>query len=169
MHNDLIKQAKKQDKQAFSTLYDIYLKDLYKIAKAILKRDEDVEDALQETAFICWQKLPQLKNEKFFKTWLIRILINECNTVLKKRQMLPWDAEAEEKGEEDYGYLGVEWELFLNVLDEKHRLVIILHYAQGYKVREIARIMEVGESSVKKYLVQARNKLEEMYEKGELK
>lgn len=57
MHNDLIKLAKKQDKQAFSTLYDIYLKDLYKIAKAILKRDEDVEDALQETAFICWQKL----------------------------------------------------------------------------------------------------------------
>ena len=110
-----------------------------------------------------------MKNEKYFKTWLIRILINECNTVLKKRQMLPWDAEAEEKGEEDYGYLGVEWELFLNVLDEKHRLVIILHYAQGYKVREIARIMEVGESSVKKYLVQARSKLEEMYAKGELK
>ena len=52
---------------------------------------------------------------------------------------------------------------FLNALDEKYRLVVILYYMQGYKVREIAQIMETSESSVKKYLVQARNKVEELY------
>ncbi len=53
--------------------------------------------------------------------------------------------------------------MFLSALDEKHRLVVILYYTQGYKVREIAKIMKTSESSVKKYLVQARNKVEELY------
>lgn len=166
MQNELIKLAQKQDKQAFTTLFELYLKDLYKIAKAILKRDEDVEDALQETALNCWMKIGQLKNERYFKTWLIRILINECNSVLQKRKALFLNEEILEQGKEDYGYLSVEWELFLNNLDEKHRLVIILHYTQGYKVREIAQMMDTSVSSIKKYLVQARDTLEELYKEG---
>ncbi len=163
MYNELIKKAKRKDKQAFSFLFEQNLTDMYKVAKAILKKDEDVEDALQETALICWQKIGQLEKNRYFKTWLIRILINECNTILRKRKMVCEDEKIQERGIEDYGYLSVEWDLFLSVLEEKQRLAVILYYTQGYKVREIARIMETSESSVKKYLVQARNKVEEVY------
>ncbi|MBE5881656.1 MAG: sigma-70 family RNA polymerase sigma factor [Lachnospiraceae bacterium] len=163
MYNELIKRAKRKDKQAFSFLFEQNLPDMYKVAKAILKKDEDVEDALQETALICWQKIGQLEKNRYFKTWMIRILINECNTILRKRKMVCKDEKIQERGTEDYGYLSVEWNLFLNTLEEKQRLVVILYYAQGYKVREIARIMETSESSVKKYLMKARNKVEELY------
>lgn len=163
MYNELIKKAKRKDKQAFSFLFEQNLSDMYKVAKAMLKKDEDVEDALQETALICWQKIGQLEKNRYFKTWMIRILINECNSILRERKKVCEDGRTEDYGEEDYGYLSAEWEMFLNVLDEKYRLVVILYYMQGYKVREIAQIMETSESSVKKYLVQARNKVEELY------
>ena len=163
MYNELIKKAKRKDKQAFSFLFEQNLTDMYKVAKAILKADEDVEDALQETALICWQKIGQLEKNRYFKTWIIRILINECNSILRERKKVCENEKIQEHGIEDYGYLNAEWEMFLSALDEKHRLVVILYYTQGYKVREIAEIMKTSESSVKKYLVQARNKVEELY------
>ncbi len=86
MYNELIKKAKRKDKQAFSFLFEQNLTDMYKVAKAILKTDEDVEDALQETALICWQKIGQLEKNRYFKTWMIRILINECNSILRERK-----------------------------------------------------------------------------------
>ena len=52
MNSELIKKAKRKDKQAFSFLFEQNLTDMYKVAKAILKTDEDVQDALQETALI---------------------------------------------------------------------------------------------------------------------
>lgn len=163
MYNELINKAKRKDKQAFSFLFEQNLTDMYKVAKAILKKDEDVEDALQETALICWQKIGQLEKNRYFKTWMIRILINECNSILRERKTVCEDEKIQEQGTEDYGYLSVEWDLFLSTLEEKQRLVVILYYTQGYKVREIARIMETSESSVKKYLMKARNKVEELY------
>lgn len=51
-------------------------KSMYKVAKAILKNDEDVADALQDTILTCWEKIGTLEKNEFFKTWLIRILIN---------------------------------------------------------------------------------------------
>lgn len=118
MYNELIKKAKRKDKQAFSFLFEQNLTDMYKVAKVMLKKDEDVEDALQETALICWQKIGQLEKNRYFKTWMIRILINECNSILRRRKMVCEDGRTEEYGEVDYGYLNAEWEMFLNALDE---------------------------------------------------
>ena len=80
----LIKKAKQQDKAAFLQLMEQQEKDLYRIAKAILKNDEDVADAMQETAQTCWEKIGTLKKEEYFKTWLTRILINHCNAICIK-------------------------------------------------------------------------------------
>lgn len=57
----LIKKAKKHDKAAFQKLMEQQGPALYKTAKAILKNDEDVADAMQETALTCWEKIDTLK------------------------------------------------------------------------------------------------------------
>ncbi len=49
----LIRKAKKRDKAAFQELMEQQGKAMYKVAKAILKNDEDVADAMQETALVC--------------------------------------------------------------------------------------------------------------------
>ena len=72
----LVQKAKQHDKIAFTVLIEQNTKSMYKVAKAILKNDEDVADALQDTILTCWEKIGTLEKNEFFKTWLIRILIN---------------------------------------------------------------------------------------------
>lgn len=163
----LIKKAKQQDKRAFLQLMEQQEKDLYRIAKAILKNDEDVADAMQETALTCWEKIGTLKKEEYFKTWLTRILINHCNAIYRKRKNLVWEEQTAELLYEETNYANVEWRDFLNGLEKKYRLVIILYYVQGFKTREIAGILDLNENTVRGRLATAREKLEKLYQKGE--
>lgn len=83
--NLLIKKARKHDKAAFQQLMEQEGKAMYKVAKTILKNDDDVADAMQETALACWEKLDTLKKDRYFRTWLTRILINNCNAICRQR------------------------------------------------------------------------------------
>ena len=62
----LIREAKGRDPDAFTELMQFYMKDMYRDAIAILRNDEDVADAVQDTILVCWQKLHTLKNDKLF-------------------------------------------------------------------------------------------------------
>jgi len=160
----LIQKAKRHDRKAFAELMTSNGKSMYKVAKAILKNDEDVADAMQETALACWEKIENLKKDDYFKTWLIRILINKCNVIYRqKMKMIPNDNLPETAAAED-GYANVEWMELLECLEEKHRTVIILYYVEGFKVKEIARMLDVSESTVKGRMVTARKKMEEIYQ-----
>lgn len=161
--NLLIRKAKKHDKAAFQELMEQQGKAMYKVAKAILKNDEDVADAMQDTVLACWEKIDTLEKDRYFQTWLMRILINNCNTIWRQRMRMVADGEVPEAAFLEDGYANVEWEQFLNCLDEKYRTVIILYYVQGFKTREIAEILEVNESTVRGRLVTARKRLEDQY------
>ena len=84
----LIRKARSKDPDAFSSLIYFYMKDLYRVAISILMNDEDAADAIQDTILGCWEKLHTLKQEKYFKTWLTRILINHCYDMRKKQQRM---------------------------------------------------------------------------------
>ena len=159
----LLSKAKKHDKTAFQQLIEQHEKAMYQMAKSILKNDDDVADAMQETIMTCWEKIDTLKKDRYFKTWLIRILINNCNAIFKQRMRSIEEDGIPEVWEQEEGYLNVEWESFLNCLDEKYRIIIMLYYVQGFKTREIADILQINENTVRGRLVTARNKLEEQY------
>ena len=90
-------------------------KSVYRIAKAILKNDEDVADVMQETALTCWAKIDTLKNDTYFQTWLTRILINHCNAIYRKRQNFVSEENIPEVQFREDGYANVEWKKFLIV------------------------------------------------------
>lgn len=159
----LIKKVRKHDKAAFQKLMEQQGPALYKTAKAILKNDEDVADAMQETALTCWEKINTLKKDEYFKTWLTRILINHCNTIYRQRKRLVSDESLPEAWSQDESYANVEWEDFLNCLEEKYRIVVILYYVQGFKAREIAEILGMNQSTVRGRLTKAREKLGQQY------
>ena len=73
---DLVKKAKRKDPDAFSQLMQLYKKDMYRVALAILMNDEDTADAIQDTMLTCWEKIHNLRQIEYFKTWMTRILIN---------------------------------------------------------------------------------------------
>ena len=155
----LIQRAKKHNKEAFVTLMKNNEKSMYKVSKAILKNDEDVADAMQETVLTCWEKISTLKKNEYFKTWLIRILISKCNDVYRQRKRYVSDEHCPERQIFEEGFANVEWRSLLKFLEEKYRTVIILYYVEGFKVKEIANILDVSESTVKARMVKARRKI----------
>ena len=79
-----VKRAKRGDKEAFCNLVRVNKVAIYRVAKSILNKEEDIEDAVSEAILKAYKNIPKLKNEEFFKTWLIRIVINESNNLYKK-------------------------------------------------------------------------------------
>lgn len=162
----LIQKAKKHDKEAFSELMRQQKMSMYKVAKAILKNDEDVADAIQDTILDCWEKIHTLRKNELFKTWLIRILINNCNAIYRQQSKWVSDEELPEEGSVDDSYLSIEWQDMMNCLNEKQRIVVELYYVEQFKVREIAEILHIGQSAVKGRLQAARKRLETYYGVG---
>ena len=75
-------------KEQLGTLILDSERQLYSTAKTILADDHDCADAIQETIVKAFSKIGTLRNDKYAKTWLIRILINECYTFLRKSSKL---------------------------------------------------------------------------------
>ncbi len=133
---------------------------LYRVSCTILEQEADREDAVQEAICRAWEQKGRLKHPQFFQTWLIRILINECYGLVRKRKRivymddLPESSDLEPDKEDSMDLTDA-----VSALDEKLRLPLILHYAEGYSVGEIAGILDLSESAVKMRLLRARNTL----------
>ena len=99
-----------------------------------------------------------MRNDKYAKTWLIRILINECYTLLSKLVSLEGmsemtEIEADQKTDYSDLYRAV------NSLKEELRMPVILYYIEDFNIKEIAQILEITEGAVQKRLARARGKL----------
>ena len=79
--NELIEKAKQGCIESFEKLILYYQQDLYRIAKIRLNTNDDISDAIQNTIINIYKNLKKLKNNTYFKTWIIKILINECNKI----------------------------------------------------------------------------------------
>lgn len=162
--SNLIRRAKKHDSESFCRLMDLHMQSMYKIARAYLKNDADTADAIQETILTCFEKLPTLRQDRYFKTWMTRILINKCKDILAAGQrMLPTEILPEE-GACSCEYAEVEWLTLLELLDEKYRIVLMLYYMDGFTVKEIAQILELKEPTVKSRLQRGRRQLAAAYD-----
>ena len=73
------------NKKELGTLIIDGTDDFYRVAKSILKEDADCQDAVQEAVSKAFAKINTLRQEKYAKTWFIRILLNECYAILRKR------------------------------------------------------------------------------------
>ncbi|NBJ94650.1 RNA polymerase sigma factor [Parablautia muri] len=144
-------------------------KQLYGVARSMLKREVDCEDAIQNTLLRAYANLKTLRDEKFFRTWLTRILINECYRILKKdKRLVPYEETVDgitKSMKWENGYSEVYEALM--TLKESYRLAFVLHYIEGYSVKEIAQILKISENNVKQRLLRARKQMKEIL-KGEM-
>lgn len=167
--DNLVRKAQNRDADAFIALIETQMQNMYKTARAILTNDEDVADAVSETILVCWEKLGQLKQPAYFRTWMTRILINKCNDHLRTKENLSFTGEVPEIPARDSGFDNVEWNEALKSLEEKYRLVMMLYYVEGYKTGEISMILEIPESTVRTRLARGREKLAGAYGQDGLK
>lgn len=160
---DLIKKAQRGDTEAFGELVHIYQDSFYRIARSRLYNDEDAADAIQEMLLTGWEKRETLKEPKYFKTWMIRILINKCNEILRKRrpeESLSYIPEPRTENLEE----NIMFKAMLKELSERNRMVMALYYGDDYTIREISQILEISEDAVKQRLVRGRKEALKAYE-----
>lgn len=161
--DNLVKRAQRRDADAFTELMQSQMQNMYKTAWAMLRNNEDAADAISDTILVCWEKLGQLKQTEFFRTWMTRILINQCNDILRQRKReYPVD-EVQETAKCSQEYENVEWMEMLNGLDEKYRMVMILYYVNELKTTEISDILHMPVSTVRTRLSRGRNQMASLY------
>lgn len=159
----LVQKAMKKDAEAFTALMRGQMQNMYKTARALLHSDEDIADAIQDTILTCWEKLSQLQEPKYFRTWMTRILINKCNDILRKQQKFVLVEDMPDTPTDDLGFANLEWEQILMRLKPRDRIVVILYYVEGFKTSEIAQMLDIPESTVRGSLARSRSKLATEY------
>ena len=139
----LVRRSKKRNPDAFTELMQLHERDMYRTASAILSQDADIADAMQETILTCWEKIDTLQKNRYFKTWMIRILINKCKDILRSGRRMICVEELPEQAAKDTveAEANLEWKEALWGLDEKYRLIVVLFYAEGLRTAEIGKLL----------------------------
>ncbi|MTH54090.1 sigma-70 family RNA polymerase sigma factor [Bacillus mangrovi] len=152
----LVKKAKKGDGEAFVSLVKQYEDVLYRTASRLLNNEEDVADAMQDAIISAYEKLHTLKTDEYFNTWIYKILINKCNSLLKKKEkVLTIDDHLLPQRRND-DFQKVELEDALNSLGDKYKLVLTLYYIVGLNCKEISEFLKEPEGTVKSRLSRAK-------------
>jgi len=149
--------------EAFERLVNSVKTKLYKTGMAILKNDDDVCDAIQDTLVSAYKYFNTLKEEKYFATWITRILINKCYDIIKKNQKVGYLNKQIEINENTAYYdeykVDSRVERALNLIDSDLRSTTVLYYYDDFSVEEISDILNIPVGTVKSRLSRAREKL----------
>lgn len=159
---DLSNITKNEKEELFNNLVIPLKSKLYKTGMAILKNDEDVCDAVQETLFSAFKSLEKLEKEEFFSTWITRIMINKCYDIIKSNKKVVYLNQKMEDGVEFYYDTYKEdsiVEKSLELIDPDLKLVAILYYYDEFSIKEISNICSIPEGTVKSRLSRCRDKL----------
>ena len=119
---------------------------MYRVAWSILRNDDDVQDALQDAALKAWEKRDRLREEKYFRTWITRILINVCYDAQRKhRKIVPIhmgpDQPAASAPDPDLA-------IALEAVPEKLRLPLVLCCSEGMTYEEAAEVLRIPVSTL---------------------
>ena len=146
-------------------LYDIYSDSIFKLAYSYVGSMQDAEDIVQNIFLKLIQKDIHISIGKE-KSYLLTMTVNACKDLMKsasQRLAVPFEEVTADKAVMN-AFTEEESELFesLKKLPEDYRVTIHLHYFEGYKVKEIAKIMKVSQSAVTMRLTRGRNMLADL-------
>lgn len=155
----LVKQAQRGNADAFIRLIEENKQALQRVAYGFFQNEEDVADAIQDTILDAFEHIGDLKKADFFKTWLIRILINNCNQIFnhnRKNFYTDTIPEREAPAENDSN---LEFMELLQSLPPDSRLIFQLYYGEQFTTKEIGNILRMNESTVKSRLHRGKEQL----------
>ncbi|MFA9380708.1 MAG: RNA polymerase sigma factor [Acetanaerobacterium sp.] len=162
----LVQQAKDGDKEAFGALYAEIYRDLFRFAYYTLGNREDAEDAVSEAFLEGFRGLKNLRDEKLFRAWMMRIISIRC-----KRKIRQYVTNRQKLDPEDISEHVISFDLnidsderlallaALSTLDHSERTILILSVVEGYKTREIAQILSCPQGTVSSKLYRTLKKL----------
>lgn len=173
MEKDILKRVKEGDQEAFRELYNKYADYALRVATAITRSETTAADAVQETFIRVYYYIVDFDLSRPFQPWFYRILINECNRLMKKKGKtisISDYLENDMSFAKDDVHQFEEYELLykaIGKLEDINRIPIVLKYLKGFSEAEIAEILAINQNTVKSRLYKGRQKLKEYMEKFE--
>lgn len=145
----------------YERVANMFMNSVYRVALNACKSKADAEDIVQNTFEKLWKRDEQFIDDEHIKRWLIRVTINDCNSLFRtawKKRVISLDEVKElsfstpEKSDVFYA---------LEKLTLKEREIIHLYYYEEYSIKDIADIINLSQTAIQTRLYRARNKLKE--------
>ncbi len=151
------------DAETFTDYVRKYRNTVFRVAYSYSGSLQDSEDITQEAFLKLYKSEERFTADENVKAWLIRVSANEAKNFIRRNALRRKEPISENIPEEDY-----ELSEIMKGLKRDYRVVIYLHYYEGYSVKELSKILKISESNVKVRLKRGRDKLKELItEKGE--
>ncbi len=157
--NTLVKRAQRGDAEAFISLMEECKMSFRRIAFGYLGNDEDVADAIQDTILDAFEHIGTLRKAEYFKTWVMRILINNCTRTYRRNKKSVTLKENVEIEGYDTGRADVEFKEMLMSLPEDSRTIFQLYFGEQFTTKEIAEILSLKENTVKSRIHRGKEQL----------
>lgn len=148
------------NREEYERIVALYADVVYRVALSYAKTKEDAEDVLQNVFLKLLTKRVNFEDEEHIRKWLIRVAVNECNSLWSSF----WRKNVEyiDRMEEEITFQNADYlDLYdaIKVLPAKLRIVIHLFYYEGYRTKEIADLLHIREATVRSRLTRARKLL----------
>lgn len=181
-YETLAARAKKKDVDAFAMLYELVYEDMYRMAFYMLGNGEDAQDVVSETVLAAFESIHKLRKASVFRSWIFKILINQCKKRRKTNAMKTLSTEAlREKAFENNEEVGRDLEEFSQIavketiskeeamdvkqaflqLEEESRIIIAMSVFGGYSSEEIGKYLKMNANTVRTKRSRALGKLQD--------
>ncbi len=176
--DQLVRQAKEGNAEAFQELYRVYGKKILNYVYRMTGSRDEAEDLMQDTFVLAYRKLKSLKENTRFQSWLFRIAQNNIYQRYRNRSPETESVESEETREfadregsteplrtPEQAFLSQELEQIIQAaiddLPDKYRQVFVLSAIHKLSYREISEVMSRSLASVKSDIHRARVEVRE--------
>jgi len=160
----LIKKALRNDSKAEQSLFNRHAPKMLGVCRSYIKDLHYAEDVMIQGFTKAFENLDKFRHEGSFEGWLRRIMIREAVDFLRSRRQLYFsDIEEAEtvpiQPESDYDIEILQW--LMDNLPNGYKTVMILYSVEGYSHKEIAKMLDITESTSKSQLFKARKLLQQ--------
>lgn len=169
INNKLIFIKKKEiTKEEFVRLIEINKLSIYRFAKNILKNDVDTEDVVSEAILKAYKNKSKLKEINSFKSWIMRIVVNECYDLIKRNNKFDLTNDVDTLNLVHNDNYEISLREIVKQLNYEYSSVITLYYYEDMSIKEISEVLEIAEGTVKSRLNRAKEKLKVLLEHEEV-
>lgn len=176
----LVARALRGERDAFDAIFDQYSRVMHRTAYSIVKDRDIAEDAVQDAFILAWQRLPSLREAGALRSWLLRIVVNQCisfkrrlarSTLFLHQSFSEQETDVASQITNYYeGHMERNWDLAQAIenLPTKQQMVIALHYYQGMTLPEISQALHISENTLKKRIQAALRNLRQVVRETEM-
>lgn len=166
------------NKDVFAILYDRYHKKVYFKCISMLKHEQNARDLTHDIFIKIFLKIKQFKGNSRLSLWIHSVAVHSCLTYIQKAKKRHNIFKEEEQDMlenlEDEGEVSIQEKMFLEMqleelqdkldrLKDEERIIILMKYIDGMSIKEIALILNLGQSAVKMKLKRTREKIYKMF------